>query len=144
MPATFRQTVVFPHVTPQELFDIYLSSERHAAAIGAEARIDPVVGGRFALFGPGGVTGRTLDLVPSRRIVQAWRGAAWKKSEPDSILVLNFSRAARGAQLSLLHIDVPEAARARVNPTGWTNMYWRPWRAYLASQHRRATARKRS
>src|SRR5262245_2227936 len=38
--------------------------------------IDPVAGGAFVLFGDY-IVGRTLELVPNIRIVQAWREKTW-------------------------------------------------------------------
>src|SRR5215468_2411618 len=40
------------------------------------AEIRRELGGAFSLFG-GYITGRELELVPGRRIVQAWRVASW-------------------------------------------------------------------
>src|SRR5262249_6719936 len=39
-------------------------------------RISPEVGGAFVLFG-GYITGRHLDMLPGRRLVQAWRTGSW-------------------------------------------------------------------
>jgi activator of HSP90 ATPase len=136
MPNTFQQRVTFTGHTPEELYDIYLDSERHAAAVGAEAWIEPKVGGRFEIFGKGAVHGRNLLLDPGRMIVQAWRGAVWAKDDPDSIVVLTFAPTDRGARIDLLHANVPEAARGSVNPEAWNRMYWHAWKAHLPSDKR--------
>jgi len=53
--------------------------------------------------------GRTLALVPNRTIAQVWRSSAWKKSDPDSILVAQFEKSASGgATVYLTHVGVPK------------------------------------
>jgi len=46
MPKTIRQRVSF-RASPATLFDIYLSTRKHAAATGATAVMSRTVGGRF-------------------------------------------------------------------------------------------------
>ena len=41
------------------------------------------------------LSGKNLLIVPNRLIVQSSRGTHWKKSDPDSILVLEFSKTPR-------------------------------------------------
>ena len=134
--STFQQRVTFTGRTPEELYAIYLDSERHAMALGAEAWIEPKVGGRFEIFGKGAVHGTNLFLDPGRMIVQAWRGQVWKKNEPDSIVVLTFERAARGARIHLVQTSIPEAAGERVNAEAWNRMYWDQWKSNLSSAER--------
>lgn len=43
---------------------------------GLPAEIEPQAGGAFKCFG-GQITGRIIELVPNRRIVQAWHVATW-------------------------------------------------------------------
>ena len=134
--STFQQRVTFTGRTPEELYAIYLDSERHAMALGAEAWIEPKVGGRFEIFGKGAVNGTNLFLDPGRMIVQTWRGAVWRKNDPDSIVVLTFERTDRGASIHLVQTNVPDAAGERVNAKAWNNMYWGPWKANLSSTKR--------
>jgi activator of HSP90 ATPase len=133
MTNTFKQTVTFTGRTPEELYATYLDSERHALALGAEAWIEPTVGGRFEIFGKGAVHGCNLLLDPGRMIVQAWRGAVWKKEDADSVVVLTFSRTDRGGRIQLLHTNVPAAAGELVSPEAWNRMYWRPWKAHFSA-----------
>lgn len=128
MARTITQTVTLP-APPERLFDIYMTSREHAAAIGSTATVSRKVGGRFTAF-DGWLQGRTLAVVPKRLIVQAWRGADWKKSELDSILVLSFEKAGRGGRIALVHANVPERHAAGIRK-GWHEYYWKHWREYL-------------
>jgi len=71
-------------------------------------------------------------VVPGKQIVQFWRATHWKKDD-WSILVLNFSRVAGGAQIDLVHIGVPSYDQKGVRK-GWPKYYWRPWKKYLSQK----------
>lgn len=63
MPKTIRQRVSF-RAAAAPLFDIYLSSRKHAAATGATAVMsEPWAGGSWPM--PGGFVGETLRSCPS-------------------------------------------------------------------------------
>jgi activator of HSP90 ATPase len=113
---SIAQTVTLP-APPERLFDIYLSSREHGAAIGSTARVSRRPGGPFAAF-DGVLRGQMLAILPKRLIVQSWRGSDWRKSEPDSILVLAFSPARRGGRITLVHAHVPTRHRAGIRSPG--------------------------
>lgn len=128
MTAVIQQSVRF-RTSPQTLFDLYLDSRKHRLATGAPAQLSRKTGGKFKAFG-GKLEGRNLHIAPGKQIVQLWRATHWKK-EDCSILVLNFSRVAGGAQIDLVHIGVPSYDQKGVRE-GWPKYYWKPWRKYLA------------
>ncbi|MGB7846515.1 MAG: SRPBCC domain-containing protein [Candidatus Acidiferrum sp.] len=128
MTPNIQQSVRF-RTSPQALFDLYLDSRKHSRSTGAPARISRKVGGKFTAFG-GKLAGKNLFLVPGKQIVQLWRATHWKK-EDWSILVLNFSRVAGGAQIDLVHIGVPTYDHKGVRE-GWPKYYWRPWKKFLS------------
>src|SRR5215510_8606811 len=122
MPKTIQQSVTFP-ASPATLFDIYMSSRKHAAATGAKAQMSRAVGGRFMAH-DGHLRGRNLAIVRGRLIVQSWRSSNWKKRDLDSILVLVFSRVRGGGRVSLVQVNVPDANAASIN-RGWVEYYWK-------------------
>lgn len=128
MPKTIQHAVRFS-ASPDQLFDIYTNSRKHSAAIQAEAVISRKVGAKFTAH-DGWISGRNLAIVPKRMIVQSWRGANWRKSDLDSILILTFSRVRGGGRITLVHVNVPDRWHARIK-RGWHTHYWNPWRAYL-------------
>ena len=125
------QSVDLPS-SPGALFNMFLDSKKHSAMTGAPAKLSRKVGGSFTAHG-GALCGKNLVVVPGRMIVQAWRSVSFKKSDPDSILVLAFSKARKGGRIDLVHVNVPQHDHAGVNK-GWPKYYWRPWRAYLAKK----------
>ncbi|MBI3028868.1 MAG: SRPBCC domain-containing protein [Candidatus Rokubacteria bacterium] len=130
---TIQQAVTFG-VSPERLYDTYMDSKRHGAAIGSSASVSRKVGGTFSAFG-GMLRGRILARVPGRMIVQTWRGSDWRKSEADSILILTFSKAPRGGRINLVHANISDRHYAGIS-RGWNKYYWKPWRAYLRRRGR--------
>lgn len=136
MPA-IAQRVRFS-VPPGRLFKLYLDSKQHSAATGAKAVVSARVGSRFFAF-DGVITGTILAIVPNRMIVQSWRSRRWKKTDLDSILVLQFGKIKDGTRVDLVHVNVPEHDHDGVT-RGWEKYYWKPWRAYLRQQVRKVSA----
>lgn len=128
MAPTIQQSVRF-RTSPQDLYELYIDSKKHSRSTGAPARINGKVGGKFTAFG-GQLEGKILFLARGKQIVQVWRASHWKKDD-WSILVLNFSKVAGGAQVDLVHIGVPPYDQKGVRQ-GWPKYYWRPWKKFLS------------
>jgi hypothetical protein len=131
MTKAIQQSVKFK-ASPAELFEMYLDSKKHSAATGGLAKISRRVGGKFKAWG-NQLSGRNLLIIPNTMIVQAWRANHWKPSDPDSILVLRFSKAPGGAVVDLVHANVPPYDHRGVSD-GWPTYYWKPWKKYLAEK----------
>ena len=130
MTRPIQQSVTL-NAAPRELFSTFLDSRKHAAVTGAPARIGRKAGAAFKAFG-GQLSGRNLLVVPGRLIVQSWRSRGWKASDPDSILILEFSKTRGGGRIDLVHVGVPQHDRRGVT-NGWKTYYWAPWQKQLAS-----------
>ena len=92
-------------------------------------------GGTFTAWN-GQLRGRNLLIVPKRMIVQAWRSVNFKSGDPDSILILQFSKAPGGGRIDLVHVNVPHQDHEGVSK-GWPKYYWKPWKKYFARKKRR-------
>jgi activator of HSP90 ATPase len=134
MTPVIEQTVAFPNVTPANLYALFMNSAKHSAATGAPAKVSPKVGGKWSAFG-GMILGKNLALVPNRVIVQAWRSSAWKKADPDSVLVVRFEKTQDGAIANLVHVGVPAHDHEGVTQ-GWKKYYWGQWEKYFAARKR--------
>jgi activator of HSP90 ATPase len=134
MTKAIEQSVRFS-ASPEELFEIYIDSKKHSAATGGAAKMSRKTGGKFTAW-DGMLSGKNLLVLENDTIVQAWRGSHWKKSDPDSILILKFSKAPGGAQVDLTHVNVPEHDHAGVTK-GWKTYYWEPWKKYLEGRGKR-------
>lgn len=95
---------------------------------GHPARISRQPGGAFSLFGDY-IVGRQIELVPDRRIVQAWRVASWA---PGVYSLTRFELLERGAATQLVfdHTGFP-AGTAQDLASGWYAHYWEPMRKML-------------
>jgi activator of HSP90 ATPase len=129
--AAILQSVKF-NCPPSTLFEIYADSAKHSAATGQRAKIGRRAGAKFTAF-DGAIVGKNLLVIPNRTIVQTWRSTHWKRSDPDSILILQFSKVAGGSQVDLVHVNVPRHDHDGVTQ-GWKKFYWQPWNAYLAAR----------
>ncbi len=128
MRKIIRQTVAIG-ASPKAVYGARISEKRHAKFTGQPATISRKVGGAFTCYG-GHLSGINLELVPSKRIVQAWRAKGWPAGV-HSIVSFNFTRKAGGrTKLSFTHVGVP-ASRFRDINAGWRTYYWRPLKAYL-------------
>jgi len=127
-----RQSVVLP-ASPEKLYAQYLNRKAHGAIAGGKVAVGARPGARFRAFG-GALTGRTLQTVPGRLIVQAWRSTKFHKGDGDSTLVLRFSSAGRNrGRIDLVHVNMPTQDYDGVRK-GWPKFYWKPWRKLLAQR----------
>lgn len=128
MARTIQMAAALP-APPGRLFDMYLDAAEHSAFTGSPVTISAEAGAPFAAFG-GALTGKILQVVPKRLIVQAWRSPHWGSDDVDSTLILTFHAEKDGGRIDLTHVGVVDADFAGVSH-GWEKFYWTPWRAYL-------------
>ena len=128
MKGKFTISVVLP-AKPAAIYRAWLSTTEHSDMTGSPAQIEPRVGGRFSAW-DGYISGRTLELDPNRRIVQAWRTSEFSETDPDSKVVLKFQGAAKGTKVTLTHSEIPEG-QAGSYKAGWEEWYFTPMRAYF-------------
>jgi len=94
----------------------------------APARIGRTVGESFTLFG-GHIVGQQIELVPFRRIVQAWRVVDW---DSGVYSIAKFDLMEQGPQTTIVfdHTGFPNG-KADHLAEGWHLNYWRPLEKYL-------------
>jgi activator of HSP90 ATPase len=93
------------------------------------AEIGREVGGPIVLFG-GYITGRQIELLPGKRIVQVWRVGGW----PSGVFsVVRFELTANGSGTKLVfdHTGFPAGAGDHL-ASGWIEHYWEPLNKYLS------------
>lgn len=129
MATTIHQVNTF-NAPPRRIYGILMSSREHAAmtANGA-AKISRQPGGKFYCHG-GHISGRNVDLVAGKRIVQAWRARNWPPGV-YSLVTFTLERAGKGTRLTLDHTGIPGNHSGHLS-TGWKARYWKPLRAYLS------------
>jgi activator of HSP90 ATPase len=123
---------VYEALTDAKQFDkvIQLSGVLQALHLGDKpAEISREVGGAFALFG-GYITGRHVELVPNKRIVQAWRTGSWPPGV-YSIAKFELVEQDAGSKIVFDHTGFPKGG-AESLASGWKAHYWEPLEKYLA------------
>ena len=110
------------------IYDILLDGQQFAAVTGQPAEIDPKVGGAFRMFG-GLIEGRNLELVPGRRIVQAWRPTHWDQGVYSRV---TFRMQSHGVVTTVVldQTGFPEGEYDSLS-SGWEEHYWHPLANYL-------------
>jgi len=128
MTRTIRQKTVI-HASPRAVYDTLLDSRKHAAFTGDAARISRKIGGSFSCYG-GYIDGINLELVPARRIVQAWKSRGWPEGT-YSLVTFSLAKApGGGTRLTFVQVGVP-ASDFNAKSEGWKTHYWKPLKAYL-------------
>src|SRR5688572_20551190 len=121
MCKTIKQKVKF-RASPELVYELLADSKRHARLTGRKAAISRKVGGPFSTRG-GHVTGINVDLVPGKRLVQAWR----TKDFPAGIFSMatfQLTAAKRGGtELELTHRGVPKTLIPKIE-RDWRKYYW--------------------
>jgi activator of HSP90 ATPase len=116
---------------PERVFRAWLSTQGHSAMTGSPARVEPRVGGAFKAW-DGYITGRTLELKPYTRIVQAWRTTEFADDDPDSKIEIELQETKSGTKLTLTHTKIP-AGQVDDYESGWEESYFAPMREYFES-----------
>jgi len=123
---------IYTALTDPKQFDkiVELSGVLQAMHLGnIPSQISSSVGGPFALFG-GFITGRQIELVPDKRIVQAWRAEDW----PEGIYsIARFELVPQGGETKIVfdHTGFPKGDADSL-ASGWKAHYWEPLAKLLA------------
>ncbi len=115
-------------IAAKTLYTAWLNSEQHTAFSGGEAIISNKLNETFTAW-DGYITGKNLELVPHKKIVQSWRTAEFKADAPDSILELTFEEKNEKITLHLYHYNL-QKGDAKKYTDGWKASYFEPMREY--------------
>lgn len=140
---SFKISARFP-ISARELYQAWLNSKQHAGFTGAGAKIVPQVGGKFTAW-DGYIWGKTLELTPYNRIVQAWRTTDFPDGCGNSIVEITLDEVDGGTKLIIEHSAIPEG-QGEEYKEGWRQFYFKPMKAYFgksAKKNRARTARER-
>src|SRR5690242_14658154 len=91
MVKTIIQKVVFKNTPVATLFDTYMNAKEHRASVGVAAKIQNKEGTKFSAH-DNYVTGKNLQLIKNKLIVQSWRASDWSESDIDSTFILFFEQ----------------------------------------------------
>jgi uncharacterized protein YndB with AHSA1/START domain len=123
------QTVFFK-ASPEDVYDALLDPKKHAEFTGSPATTSHDEGASFTAWGDY-ITGKNLELVKGKKIVQEWKTSEWPDGYPVSRLELILTAKNGGTQLEMIHSNVP-AEQVSEYSGGWKSAYWEPLKEYLA------------
>ena len=115
-------------VPPREVYEALIHSKKHAAFTGSGARISRKVGGTFSVF-DGYATGKNIELVHEKKIVQSWRAEDWEAGH-YSIVTFRIDSAGGGSKLTFTQKKVPLSQYDAIKQ-GWRDFYWNPMKEML-------------
>ncbi len=141
MTGTIRQEVLIPSVTPEEVYDALIDSKRHSAFTNSKATCNPSPGGRFTAW-DNYISGKNLELVKGKKIVQEWKTSEWPQDYPSSILEFTFKQEKSGTLLRMIHTKVPKSQVEKYRE-GWKKSYWKPLKEYFRKETRNEAVRAR-
>lgn len=131
MCKTIKQRLKFK-ADPATVYELLADSRKHSAIIGRPAEISRKIGGTFSI-GESDVTGINVDLVPARRIVQAWRHRRFPEGIFSMAAVTLEPTADGGTELVLTHRGVPKELIPETEQA-WRDQYWSRIKAHLDRQ----------
>ena len=70
---SIRQTVTFD-AKPIDVYNLIMDAEKHAAFTGSKVTMSKELNGKFSVF-DGYCRGYNIELIPGKKIVQAWHFA---------------------------------------------------------------------
>lgn len=131
MCKTIKQRVKFK-ADPATVYELLADSRKHTALTGRQSTISSKIGGAFSI-GESDVTGINVDLVPGRRIVQAWRNRRFPEGIFSMAAVTLTPTADGGTELVLVHRGVPKELIPETEQA-WRDQVWSRIKAYLERQ----------
>lgn len=114
---------------PATIYQILADSKKRSAVTGQKAVISDKIGGAFSADG-NDVSGVNVDLVPGRRIVQAWRHRKFPEGVFSMAAVTLTPTPGGGTELVLTHRGVPKELIPETERT-WRERYWSRIKVYL-------------
>lgn len=131
MSKTIVQKVLFKNTTAKDLYDLYMNPAQHSEVTGSPAKISSREGGKYSAY-DGYITGKNLQLIKDRLIVQTWRAEEWSQDDVDSTFIINLVPKGKDVILHAVHANVPDN-HAESLKKGWHDHYWVAWKKYLAA-----------
>ncbi len=129
MPEKIKMSAVIP-ATPKEIYNAWLNSKAHSDFTGGAAKIDPKLKGKFTAWDDY-ISGTNIELVPHKKIVQAWRTTEFPDKHPDSILEVILEPVPKGTKVTFIHSEIPDG-QSEDYKKGWKDFYFTPMKKYFS------------
>lgn len=128
MSDQLKVSAKFP-VPAKVIYNAWLNSKQHTEMTGGEALVTSKLGGKFKAW-DGYITGKNIELIKDKRIIQAWRSSEFAKNDLDSLLVVNIEDVTGGCKVTISHSQIPKGQGTNYKQ-GWVDFYFLPMKAYF-------------
>lgn len=129
---TIKQGAMMPG-SPHDVYELLMDEKQHEEFTGDTAQISRSVNGSFTTFG-GWATGKNIELVKDKKIIQTWRGSDWPEGS-ESTITIKLLPAKSDTKLMFSQTGVPSGLAADVEK-GWREYYWAPMKKLLGSRRK--------
>lgn len=126
---SLKTSITLP-VKADKLYKAWLSSKEHSAFTGGEAKISPKAGGKFTAW-DGYISGKNIELIPYKKIIQTWRTSEFADEAPDSTVEILLEEKNGKTKLSLYHYNL-QKGDAKKYKDGWRDFYFEPMKQYYS------------
>lgn len=133
-PATsryFEDIIDYNRGTPEELYNLYMSSEKHTALFRKNTKISEGIGDSVLYYNPTSyknhIHGRNLRVIPNCLVIQTLRSNTWNKDLNDAIIIIKFIEFKGGTRIQLVNANLPEKEKQVID----RGMFFDLWRTYI-------------
>ena len=127
MSTSFEISATFPS-NPEAVYAAWLDSAKHSAMTGGTAKVSDKVGETFSAW-DGYISGKNIELMPGKRIIQKWRTVEFSEDESDSQLEIIFESLDAGTLVTIRHSNLPP--HGVQYKQGWVDNYFEPMKDYF-------------
>ncbi len=115
----------------RSIYSAWLDSEKHALMTDSESAIaSQNEGAEYKAHGDY-ITGKNIELIPFKKIVQSWRSTSFKPEDEDSLIEVTFEEKGNVTEVKLVHSNIPE--QEYHVETGWVTHYFEPMKKYFSN-----------
>ncbi|VVB99909.1 Activator of Hsp90 ATPase -like protein [uncultured archaeon] len=124
---TIVQSVFF-RAKPGDVFSALMDSAKHSEFTNSKCSIGKKAGDGFSAY-DGYATGKNIEIVQNKKIVQSWRASDWPEGVFSEVkFILKSGKG--GTLLSFSQEGMPEGVSGEI-AKGWKDFYWQPLAEYL-------------
>jgi activator of HSP90 ATPase len=120
----FKKYFIIP-ATPEEVYLALTNAATIQLWSGEEAEMNEEPGSEFSLF-DGAITGKNLEFVKSKKIVQQWY---FGEQDEPSIVTIKLHENPKGTSVELRHTNIPDEDFEGI-VSGWEEVYFNDLREF--------------
>ena len=128
MSYDFTLSTMIP-APPKAVYDAWLDSRMHSEMTGGKAVQSRKLDASVSAW-DGYITGKNLELKPSKIIIQSWRTAKFTDKDDDSVIMVNLQPVKGSTLLTLTHSNVPDG-HTSYEKGGCQSSYFAPMQKYF-------------